>query len=106
MMNSNLAFKVETALSYPFLLIFLGVPVWIFLLILMLCSLVKYGKDNDYLEFKHALTPKRYLLTAWQLTVDKVKECNKEMKECWYIYLIIAIIAFLPLTVSLIFGWC
>lgn len=103
---TNLAFKVETALSYLFLLIFFGVPMWIFSLVLMLCTLIAYGKDNDYYEIKSVLAPKRYLLTTWQITVDKVKEGNQDMKEGWPIYLTIAILVFSPLTVSLLFGWC
>lgn len=103
---TSLAVVVETALTYQFMLIVFGVPFWIFLLILMLCSRIKYGKDNDYYEMKHSIAPNRYLLTIWQITVDKVKDGNQDMKESWPIYLTITIIVFLPLTVSLIFGWC
>ena len=112
MMNSNLAFKVETALGYPVMLVFTFILVFTLYPLAMLLTFA-YGTEEgtDFYEIKNAFierwgSPKKFLTSTWQIYEEVTREGNQEMKESWPILIVIAIIAFLPLSVSLIFGWC
>ena len=111
-MNSNLALKVETALGYPFVASFYFIIVSTLYPLAMLLTFA-YGTEEgtDFYEIKNEFierygTPKRFFVTVWQICEDMTREGNQEMKESWHILIALAIIAFLPLVVSLIFGWC
>ena len=112
MMNSNLAFKVGTAIGYPFILVFAFIFIFTLYPLALLFTFADGREEGtDFYEIKNEFierygTPKRFFVTVWQICEDKAREGNQEMKEEWPFLLVIAIIAFLPLSVSLIFGWC
>ena len=111
-MNSNLAFKVETALGYPVVAYFIFTIVYTLYPLAMLLTFA-YGREEgtDFYEIKNEFiekwgSPKKFFNSTWPACEEQTRECNQEMKESWPIFIVIAIIAFLPLVVSLIFGWC
>lgn len=112
MMNSNLAFKVETALGYPFILVFAFIIVFTLYPLSMLLTFADGREEGtDFYEIKNAFierwgSPKKFLTSTWQICEDETRECNQEMKERWPILIAVLIISFLPLVVALIFGWC
>ena len=111
-MNSNLAFKVETALGYPVVLVFAFIFVFTFYPLFMLCTFADGREEGtDYYLFKNEFiekwgSPKKFFNSTWQICKEVTREGNQEMKEEWLMLLALAIITFLPLVVSLIFGWC
>ena len=73
-MNSNLAFKVGTAISYPFILVFAFIIVFTLYPLLMLCTFADGREEGtDYYLFKNEFierygTPKRFFVTVWKIT--------------------------------------
>lgn len=112
MMNSNLAFKVETALGYPFVAYFFFITVYTLYPLAMLFTFADGREEGtDYYELKNAFierygTPKKFFNYTWQICKDRTRECNQEMKESWPILLAMLISSLLPFVVSLILGWC
>ena len=111
-MNSKLAFKVETALSYPVVAYFFFITMYTLYPLAMLLTFA-YGTEEgtDFYEIKNEFieqwgSPKKFFNSTWPLCEEVTREGNQEMKESWPITIAIAIIIFLPLVVSLIFGWC
>ena len=111
-MNSNLAFKVETALGYPFVAYFLFIIVYTLYPLAMLLTFA-YGTEagTDFYEIKNEFiekwgSPKKFFNSTWPACEEVTREGNQEMKERWPILIALAIITFLPLVVSLIFCWC
>lgn len=89
---------------FPIVFIFLGVFLWLFLLISL-----PYEKENgkhteQYFETKKLITPKNFILKIWEITKDMCNEGIQDTKQGWPILLGILVIGFLPLTISLIFG--
>ena len=112
MMNSNLAFKVETALGYPFVAYFFFITVYTLYPLAMLLTFV-YGTEEgtDFYEIKNEFiekwgSPKKFFNSTWPMCKEVTREGNQEMKERLHVFIALAIITFLPLVVSLILGWC
>lgn len=111
-MNSNLAFKVETALCYPFVALFSFIFVYTLYPLAMLLTFADGTEaGTDFYEIKNEFiekwgSPKKFFNYTWPLCKEKTHECNQEMKESWPIFIAILIIYSLPLSVELLFGWC
>lgn len=109
---SNSDNKLLTALDYPFILVFAFIIVFTLYPLLMLCTFSDGTEEGtDYYLFKNEFierygTPKRFCITVWKICEEQSQDGIQEMKESWPIFIAIAIFAFLPLVVSLIFGWC
>lgn len=104
-MRNSLFINLFVLVIYPLFFISIGIPMWIFFLIVM-SNEYENGKPTDiYYEIKSLITPKNYFIKNFKIIKDLTIEGVEETKTSWPVLLVIAIIALLPLTLSIIFGW-